>query len=216
MSKKAKTEKPKFKKSISTSLIVLLWLVGLLPFFSIIYLRYVKTDNESLPSVSMLENQEELLATTVFADDGVTELGKYWKVNRTSVSYNEISPYVISALISTEDERFETHSGIDIKAVGRAIINMGEAGGASTVNQQLTKLIFTLKERDERRQAQQSGAGPTEEQKRIEKMSGIERRLYEKVKENVIALRLEKRSEERRVGKERSSWWSAVRYRCKE
>lgn len=193
MSKKAKTEKPKFKKSISTSLIVLLWLVGLLPFFSIIYLRYVKTDNESLPSVSMLENQEELLATTVFADDGVTELGKYWKVNRTSVSYNEISPYVISALISTEDERFETHSGIDIKAVGRAIINMGEAGGASTVTQQLAKLIFTLKERDERRQAQQSGTGPTEEQKRLEKMNGIERRLYEKVKENVIALRLEKR-----------------------
>src|SRR5690554_7401563 len=46
---------------------------------------------------------------------------------------------------------------IDIKAVGRAIINMGEAGGASTVTQQLAKLIFTLKERDERRQAQQSG-----------------------------------------------------------
>src|SRR5690554_1610568 len=82
---------------------------------------------------------------------------------------------------------------IDIKAVGRAIINMGEAGGASTVTQQLAKLIFTLKERDERRQAQQSGTGPTEEQKRLEKMSGIERRLYEKVKENVIALRLEKR-----------------------
>src|SRR5690554_7881424 len=70
---------------------------------------------------------------------------------------------------------------------------MGEAGGASTVTQQLAKLIFTLKERDERRQAQQSGTGPTEEQKRLEKMNGIERRLYEKVKENVIALRLEKR-----------------------
>lgn len=193
MSKKAKAEKPRFKKSISTSLIVLLWIVGLIPFFFIVYLRYVQTDNESLPSVSMLESQEELLATTVFADDGITELGKYWKVNRTSVPYNEISPHVVSALISTEDERFENHSGIDAKAVGRALANMGEAGGASTITQQLAKLIFTLKERDERKQAQQENAGPTAEEQRLEKMSKIERRLYEKVKENVIALRLEKR-----------------------
>src|SRR5690554_6994768 len=127
----------------------------------------------------MLENQEELLATTVFADDGVTELGKYWKVNRTSVSYNEISPYVISALISTEDERFETHSGIDIKAVGRAIINMGEAGGASTVTQQLAKLIFTLKERDERRQAQQSRS----EERRVGKECRSRRTANHKTKE---------------------------------
>src|SRR5690554_2321799 len=193
MSKKAKTEKPQFKKPVSTGLIVLLWLVGLIPFLFIVYLRYVQTDNESLPSVSMLENQEELLATTIYSDDGITELGKYWKVNRTSVGYNEISPYVVSALISTEDERFVDHSGIDAKAVGRALANMGEAGGASTITQQLAKLIFTLKERDERRQAQRDDAGPTEEEKRLEKMSKIERRLYEKVKENVIALRLEKR-----------------------
>src|SRR5690554_1088364 len=193
MSQKAKTESPRFKKSISTGLIVLLWVFGLIPFFFIVYLRYVKTDDEDLPSVSMLENQEELLATTVFADDGVTELGKYWRVNRTSVSYNEISPFVVSALISTEDERFENHSGIDAKAVGRALANMGEAGGASTITQQLAKLIFTLKERDERKKAQQENAGPTAEEQRLQNMSGIERRLYEKVKENVIALRLEKR-----------------------
>src|SRR5690554_8227511 len=133
---KAKEGRIYFKKPISSFLIVLFWIGGLTPFLFILYLRYIQTDSESLPSVSMLENQEELLATTVFADDGITELGKYWKVNRTSVPYKEISPNVVSALISTEDERFETHSGIDIKAVGRAIINMGEAGGASTVTQQ--------------------------------------------------------------------------------
>src|SRR5690554_4270120 len=193
MSQKAKTESPRFKKSISTSLIVLLWLGGLSPFLFIVYLRYYQTDTSTLPSVSMLENQEELLATTVYSDDGVSVLGKYWRVNRTSVPYNEISPYVISALISTEDERFENHSGIDLKALGRAVVNMGESGGASTITQQLAKQIYTLKERDERRKAQQEGTGPTEEEQRLQNMSSIERRLYEKVKENVIALRIERR-----------------------
>lgn len=191
--KKATKESKQFKKPVSKFSIILFWILGLSPFLFILYLRYVQTDNDSLPSVSMLENQEELLATTIFADDGMTVLGKYFTINRTSVPYNEISPYVISALISTEDERFENHSGIDAKAVGRALANMGEAGGASTITQQLAKLIFTLKERDERRAAQSDGIGPTEEEQRIAKMNGIERRLYEKVKENVIALRLEKR-----------------------
>tara|TARA_B100000508_G_scaffold141097_1_gene147061 strand:+ start:165572 stop:168109 length:2538 start_codon:yes stop_codon:yes gene_type:complete len=188
-----KKEKPKFKRPISNSLIVLLWIVGLIPLFGILYLRYVQTDSEELPSESMLENQEEMLATTVYAGDGSTELGKYWKVNRTSVDYDEISPNVISALIATEDERYETHPGIDAKAVARAIINMGEAGGASTITQQLAKLIFTLKEREEKQKARAEGSGPTAEEKRLESMSGIERRLYEKVKENIIALRLERR-----------------------
>ena len=126
--KKAEKGSAHFKKPVAKFLIILFWIAGLTPFLFILYLRYVQTDSESLPSVSMLENQEELLATTVFADDGMTELGKYWTINRTSVPYNEISPYVISALISTEDERFEDHSGIDAKAVGRALANMGEAG----------------------------------------------------------------------------------------
>ena len=125
---KANKENKQFKKPFSRLLITLFWIIGLTPFLFILYLRYVQTNSASLPSVSMLENQEELLATTVFADDGMTELGKYWTINRTSVPYNEISPYVVSALISTEDERFENHSGIDAKAVGRALANMGEAG----------------------------------------------------------------------------------------
>ncbi|MEX2484703.1 MAG: transglycosylase domain-containing protein [Brumimicrobium sp.] len=195
MAKKETSEKVKFKKRVSNTLIILLWLVGLSPLFVILYLRYVQTDDDNLPSVAMLENQEELLATTVFAEDGITELGKYWKVNRTSVNYNEISPFVISALISTEDERFENHTGIDPKAVARALVSMGEAGGASTITQQLAKLIFTLKEREDKRNAQLEGGGDakTEEEKTVEKMGGLERRVYEKIKENIIALRLEKR-----------------------
>ena len=197
MKKKGKSDKkggePMLNKRLSNVLIIMMWLVCLIPLFTILYLRYVEIESDSLPSISMLENKEELLATSIYADDGITSMGKFWKVNRISVNYNEISPFVISALISTEDERFKEHSGIDAKALVRAIIGMGESGGASTITQQLAKLIFTLKERDERREAKLDKLEPSKEEKKIESMGRFERRLYEKVQENVIALRLEKR-----------------------
>ncbi|MFA5575190.1 MAG: transglycosylase domain-containing protein [Brumimicrobium sp.] len=191
--KKTKNSKIIFSKRTSRILILLMWLVAFTPIFAILFLRYGRIDNDSLPSVSMLEQQEEMLATTILADDGISEIGKYWRVNRSSVNYNEISPYVISALIATEDERFEEHSGIDGRALGRAIVKMGKGGGASTISQQLAKLIFTLKEREERRALATEGGEMTEEDARMRKMNPIERRLYEKIKENIIALRLERR-----------------------
>lgn len=200
MSKDNKKQKARptaqFNKKFRLVLLLALWVVGLIPLFGILYLRYITTDSDKLPSTAILESQEESLATIIFADDGITELGKYWKVNRTSVNYNEISPYVLSALISTEDERFENHAGIDAKAVARALTNPGKAGGASTITQQLAKQIFTLQERDNKIAAQLDSDDPgalTEEEKAIRKMSPLEKRLYEKVKENVIALRLERR-----------------------
>lgn len=197
-----KNTRPKFTRRTSTILILLIWLVGLMPFFGILYLRYVTTDSSNLPSPAILETQEELLATTIFADDGITELGKYWKVNRTSVDYKDISPYVISALISTEDERFERHAGIDAKAVGRALTSFGGAGGASTISQQLAKQLFTLKEREDKRAAQLDNDDPdalTDEEKTIRRMHPLEKRFYEKIKENIIALRLEKRYTKKEV-----------------
>lgn len=188
-----KDEKIRFTKPVRLILLALMWVFGLFPLFGILYLRYVVTDQDNLPSPALLESQEELLATTVYADDGITELGKYWKVNRTSVGFEQISPNVVSALISTEDERFKEHTGIDPKALARALTSMGEAGGASTISQQLAKLIFTLKEREDKQNAMLAGEDLTEEEKTIKKMSGIERRVYEKIRENVIALRLEKR-----------------------
>ena len=96
-------DKQKIKKSRGVKkLILLLWLVGILPLALISSLLLFQPD-ETLPSVSMLDNPPELLASVVLTDDGNTELGRYWKVNRTSSSYNEISPYVFDALISTED-----------------------------------------------------------------------------------------------------------------
>ena len=199
--KKEKKARLKFNRKTSVLLLFIFWFCALTPLFGILYLRYVKTSPDSLPSVSVLENQEEMLATTIYADDGVTELGKYWAVNRTSVNYNEISPFVISALISTEDERFEKHAGIDAKAVARALKSLGGAGGASTITQQLAKLIFTLQEREEKQQVRVEGGDDamTAEEEATKKMGKYEKRLYEKIKENIIALRLEQRYTKREI-----------------
>ena len=139
----------------------------------------------------MLDKPPELLDSDVLAEDGTTELGRYWKVNRTSVPYKDISPFVTDALIATEDERFKSHSGVDFKALGRAVVNGGGAGGASTITQQLAKLLFTLQQREREQLARASGENvQTGARGKIGRMMG---RINEKARENIIATRLEKR-----------------------
>jgi penicillin-binding protein 1A len=94
-----------------------------------------------MPSLRDLENPEADLASEVISADGVY-MGKYYDENRSEVSFNQISPNVVHALIATEDERFEEHSGIDAKAVLRAVKSFGSDGGASTISQQLAKMIL--------------------------------------------------------------------------
>lgn len=166
------------------------WFIALLPFLIVSSLFLFQSEDD-LPPVAMLDNPPELLASVVYAEDGETELGRYWKVNRTSVEYKEISAFVTDALISTEDERFLEHSGVDFKAIGRAVVNVGGAGGASTISQQLAKLLFTLQQREREELARASGEN-------ISSYSGgrlgsIFRRINEKVRENIIATRLEQR-----------------------
>lgn len=182
-------EKVQFQKRTLRILTVLLWLGAFSPVLAITFLLMKQPDDE-MPSIEMLENPPELLASVVLADDGKTELGRFWSVNRTSVKYNEISPYVFDALIATEDERFEDHSGIDLKAVARAATSMGGSGGASTITQQLAKLLFTLQERS--RIAELKAQGKTVSQP-SGKVGRLMKRLDEKAKENIIAVRLEKR-----------------------
>lgn len=183
MEKKNKTS---FTQRTKRLLTVLLWLGAFSPVL-VIVLLFTTQNEEELPSVEMLENPPELLASVVYADDGKTELGRYWSVNRTTVHYQDISPYVFDALIATEDERFLEHSGVDFRALGRAITKMGSAGGASTITQQLAKLLFTLQERERLAQLKAEGKDVPEGP------SGIMKRVNEKVKENIIAVRLEER-----------------------
>src|SRR4051812_3667011 len=83
-----------------------------------------------MPSITELENPEAVLASEIYTSDGKL-MGKYYAENRSEVKFNEISPNVINALIATEDERFNEHSGIDARAVARAVFTLGSQGGGS-------------------------------------------------------------------------------------
>jgi len=166
------------------------WAIATFPIYFIGLLVLFQSEDD-LPPVAMLDNPPELLASVVYADDGETELGRYWKINRTSVAYKDISPNVTDALISTEDERFHKHSGVDFKAIGRAIVSAGGSGGASTITQQLAKQIFTIRKAEREEMARAMGQEiDAESSGRIGRMWG---RLNEKARENIIATRLEAR-----------------------
>ncbi len=140
-------------------------LVGIIVFFFLIsqgYLGY-------MPSFEELENPKNQLATEIISSDGVI-LGTYFKENRTPVRYEDLSPYLVNALIATEDVRFYDHSGVDIKAIGRVIIGAGKKGGGSTLSQQLAKMLF-----------------PREE------FSNIITKIIRKLREWVMAIKLERR-----------------------
>lgn len=81
------------------------------------------------------------MGSELYTSDGKL-IGRYFKENRTPVAFNEISKNVVNALVATEDVRFYKHSGIDIQALGRAVVGMGKEGGASTITQQLAKNLY--------------------------------------------------------------------------
>lgn len=120
----------------------ILFFTGLLGFVCLIALIASGAFGQ-LPSLHELENPSLVLASEVYAADG-TSMGKYYtaKGNRLDVAYKDISPNVIHALVSTEDERFYEHSGVDAKAVLRAILLFGRDGGGSTITQQLALNMF--------------------------------------------------------------------------
>ena len=95
-----------------------------------------------LPTLTQLENPTSELASEVYAADGST-LGRYYVENRVAVRYPDLNPYLVDALLSTEDERYYKHSGIDWWGLARAVGRLGRDGGASTITQQLAKLTFT-------------------------------------------------------------------------
>ena len=127
-----------------------------------------------MPELRQLENPVNKFASQVFSADGkLLGTWSYSKENRIFVSYDDLSPYLVQALIATEDARFYSHSGIDYIALFRAIIKRGlmqqkSAGGGSTITQQLAKQLYS------------------------EKASSTRERLFQKPIEWVIALKLER------------------------
>ncbi len=161
---KTPTSKKGFKKYIFG-----FWLLFLAGIFSILFIFLLASWGVlgTMPSFEELENPETNLATEVLSVDGQT-LGKYFKENRTPVNFEDLPGHLVNALIATEDERFYSHSGIDARGTLRAAVFLGKKGGASTITQQLSKLLFS------------------DPNKR-----GTFSRVIQKVKEWVIAVRLE-------------------------
>lgn len=161
---KTSTPKKGFKKYILG-----FWIVFFVGILSVIFIFLLASWGAlgPMPTFEELENPETNLATEVISADGQT-LGKYFKENRTPINYEDLPDHLINALVATEDERFYSHSGIDARGTLRAAIYLGKRGGASTITQQLSKLLFT---------------DPNK--------SGTFNRIIQKVKEWVIAIRLE-------------------------
>ena len=94
-----------------------------------------------LPNIAQIANPETKLATEIITEDGET-LGTFFRENRTAATFDELSPWLGKALVSTEDERFYSHSGVDAKALARAVVYLGSKGGGSTITQQLAKMQY--------------------------------------------------------------------------
>jgi len=124
-------------------ILAIVWLAPV-SIFLFLFLFISFTPESDLPSIDELEDPRSNEASIVFSVNKDT-IGKYYISNRTKVDYKDLSPHLIHALIATEDERFREHSGIDARALFRAMSGLalgGYKGGASTVTQQLSKMMF--------------------------------------------------------------------------
>ncbi len=132
-------------------ILITLWVLFFAGVFAVIFVftAIAKGWIGYMPSLDELENPSYKFASQVISADGkVMKTWSYSKENRTYVDFNDISPNLINALVATEDVRFYEHSGIDARAVLRALVKRGilrqeSAGGGSTITQQLAKLLYT-------------------------------------------------------------------------
>jgi penicillin-binding protein 1A len=95
-----------------------------------------------MPDLNDIENPTASLASQVYAQDA-TPMGKFYLEDRITVKYRDISPYLLQALVATEDKRFYDHYGIDGEGLLRAVAFLGSQGGASTITMQTAKNLFT-------------------------------------------------------------------------
>jgi len=109
--------------------------------YGLFYLASIGKFGE-MPDFRQLENPKTNFASEIISSDNEV-LGKYYfNDNRTPIKYEDINTKTVEALIATEDERFYSHPGIDLKATLRAIVFLNTRGGASTISQQLARQLF--------------------------------------------------------------------------
>ena len=176
-----KTKRPWFQKAIKYCWIAFLCFILGLP----LYVYTVGIDLFGLfgamPSLADVENPENDLSSELISADGVS-LGRYFRFNRSQVTFEELSDDLVNALVISEDHRFYQHSGLDFPAylrVAWGLITLNPAGGGSTITQQLAKNLYT---RNQDRSLDGS----------IAKLGRYPRRIVQKTKEWVIAVNLER------------------------
>lgn len=132
-------------------LVITLWIAfaacvaGVFMFFFLVYNGIIGY----MPPVEELKNPHDRFASVIYSADG-QEIGRYFRNtgNRVYADFDDISEHVVDALIATEDVRFKDHSGIDARALGRVllrtvIMQQKNAGGGSTLTQQLAKQLYS-------------------------------------------------------------------------
>lgn len=161
-----KADNPKYKKFT-----IIFWAIVATPILSIAILFWLASSGKLgyMPPIEDLENPKINLATLIYSEDREV-LGSIYSTNqnRTNVNFNRLPNHLVDALVATEDIRYFKHSGVDFKGTLRAFIFMGRRGGGSTITQQLAKQLFHKPART------------------------LPERLLQKVKEYVIAVKLEK------------------------
>ncbi len=162
-----------------------LWITFVGGFFAFILFVWMLSINflglfGSLPDFKALENPDSELASELYSTDEIL-LGTYFRENRSPVTFDELSPNLVNALIATEDVRFEDHSGIDMTAMLRVFVKsilLGQdSGGGSTLSQQTAKNLFKTRNDDN--------------QGLLSSIPGL-RMLIVKTKEWIVATQLEK------------------------
>lgn len=132
-----------------------------------------------MPSYAAIENPQNDLSSELISSDGVS-LGRYFRYNRSQVSYDQLSPDLVNTLLLSEDHRFYDHAGMDFWAYPRVlwgILTFNSAGGGSTITQQLAKNLYTQN---------------PELDGHIGKLGSLPRRVIQKTKEWIISTQLER------------------------
>ncbi len=126
------------------------WIILTAPFVIVLFLLLIVGVFAKIPSFEELEHPDSKLATQVISDEG-SVLTTFHIENRTFVSYDELSPFLVQATVSTEDARFYRHSGIDVRGLARVffktlLMRDSSQGGGSTITQQLAKSLYPRSE----------------------------------------------------------------------
>ena len=138
------------KETSKNKLGKIFWILVTAPVALIMILLVMVWLFAEIPSFEELENPDSKLATQVIAEDGET-LATFHIENRTFASYDELSEHLVHAAVATEDERFYSHSGIDMRSLARVAVKTllmrnSSQGGGSTITQQLAKTLYPRRE----------------------------------------------------------------------